>query len=226
MTEPGLYVVATPIGNLGDISDRAKDIFQSADYIFAEDTRTTGQLLSRLGLKTGQYVSYTDAASRSSLLQKAKKCVDAIQHDKIVVLVSDAGTPCISDPGDMLVAAVRHAGLKVFSIPGPSAFVAALSIAGQGLQHPLFYGFLPHKKGRRKTILQFKEILSQGLVDSVVLYESPHRLSRLLSELWPECTVLLARELTKKFEEVRVGTPAELMEFSQTIKGELVVILS
>lgn len=220
-----LSVVATPIGNLEDITLRALRLFKEADVIYAEDTRVTAKLLARYEIKTP--LKRLDAAVEA---KKAYEVLDRLRSGERVALVTDAGTPGISDPGSRLVAFIRSNSkgedIQIEAIPGPSALTAALSVAGLPADEFMFMGFLPHKK-RRLTAL--KNIAKSTI--TVVLYESPHRIMKLLHELesvMPERHVVVARELTKLHEEVITGMPAELMESLEARKadrGELVVIV-
>ena len=218
-----LSIVATPIGNLGDITFRALWTLKEADAIYAEDTRVTAKLLSHYGLRTP--VFRLDAATEG---KKAPEVIRRLEEGEKIALVSDAGTPGISDPGARLVAYVREAlpEAKIEAIPGPSALTAALSIAGIPGDRFIFLGFLPHKKGRQTAV--------KGIAESdipVVLYESPHRIVKLLSELLkvvPKAHVAIGRELTKMHEELLTGTPASLIETLKKGKkerGEFVVII-
>src|SRR3989338_254040 len=219
-----LSIVATPIGNLGDMTFRGLWNLKEADVIYAEDTRVISKLLSHYGLKKS--VFRLDAATE---LKKAGEILARLEAGEHVVFVSDAGTPGISDPGARLVAYVRERLPEAIieAIPGSSALTAALSIAGLSTDRFLFLGFLPHKKGRQTAL---KEI-AQCTVP-VVLYESPHRILKLLAELGkfaPDCRVTVARELTKVHEEVLVGGPLELaerLEKKKGVRGEFVVIVN
>ncbi|HEY4514164.1 MAG TPA: 16S rRNA (cytidine(1402)-2'-O)-methyltransferase [Candidatus Paceibacterota bacterium] len=216
-----LSVVATPIGNLEDITLRALRILREADVIYAEDTRVTSKLLARYEIKKS--LQRLDAATET---KKANEIIARIERGEKVALVSDAGTPAVSDPGARLVNLVREAGANIETIPGASALTAAISISGLPLEHFLFLGFLPHKKGRQTAI---KKIASSEV--PVVLYESTHRIIKLLSELEqavPQANVTIARELTKLHEEVISGTPLTLLERLKKgeIRGEFVVIIS
>lgn len=216
-----LYVVATPIGNLGDITFRAVETLKSVDAVYAEDTRQTRKLLQHYEIAT-PLASY-HAHSSPHKVETVIKRLDA--GDRLAI-VTDAGTPAISDPGFRLVSAVRSAGHSVIPVPGPSAVTAALSAAEFSADQFTFLGFLPHKKGRQTLLDRVSK-----LMQPVVLYESPHRLVKLLTELasrYPEAEVCVARELTKKFEEFRTGTPGELEQWygEHPPKGEIVVIIS
>ncbi|MDO8518284.1 MAG: 16S rRNA (cytidine(1402)-2'-O)-methyltransferase [bacterium] len=218
-----LSIVATPIGNLEDITLRALRTLKECDVVYAEDTRVVAKLLARYEIK--KPLQRLDAAKE---LEKAKTIVERLEAGEHVVFVSDAGTPGIADPGARLVAFVReHAPkVKIEAIPGASALTAALSIAGVDASEFIFLGFLPHKKGRQTTL---KKIATGEY--TVVLYESPHRILKLLQELDTVGIqrVTIARELTKVHEEVLVGTPVELakdLEARGAARGEFVVIVS
>jgi 16S rRNA (cytidine1402-2'-O)-methyltransferase len=220
-----LYIVATPIGNLEDMTLRAIRILKEVDCVLCEDTRTTGKLLKKYEIraKTMSYHAHSTKGKESVI-------INMLKEGKNLALVSDAGTPCISDPGVMLVAEVREvfgAGSKVVPIPGPSALVSALSASGVSTAEFTFLGFLPHKKGRETL---FKEIASSTKV--MVFYESTHRILKTLESLEkhaPEFKVVIARELTKMFEEFIEGTPTEVLAYLNTNKdkqrGEFVVIV-
>ncbi|NHR03645.1 16S rRNA (cytidine(1402)-2'-O)-methyltransferase [Chromobacterium haemolyticum] len=218
-------MVATPIGNLADISARALAAFSAADVVCAEDTRVTGQLLSAYGIHAKRLVSLREHNERGM----AEQVVRWLSEDQIVVQVSDAGTPAVSDPGARLAEAVRAAGLPVRPVPGSSAVIAALSASGLTASSFLFHGFLPPKSGeRRKTLRQW---LSAPYL--TVCYEAPHRivdaLRDIVAELGPERRVLLARELTKTFETFRNLPAQEMLEWvesdSNQQRGEIVLIL-
>lgn len=221
-----LYVVGTPIGNLEDITLRALRVLKEVDVILCEDTRVTRRLLERYEI-VGKHLSpYNELDSG----QTAEKIISWLGEGKNVALVSDAGTPGISDPGSMLVQKVREAlpEVKIESVPGASALTTALSIAGVPIHDFVFLGFLPHKKGRETL---FKEIAESER--TVVLYESPHRILKTLESLQkfaPEKQVIIARELTKIHEEVVSGIPDELLKYFESnpdkIRGEFVVIIS
>ncbi|MFC1721405.1 16S rRNA (cytidine(1402)-2'-O)-methyltransferase [Patescibacteria group bacterium] len=217
-----LYVVATPIGNLEDVTLRAIRILKEADLIAAEDTRTTRKLTSRFDIST-PIVAYFQHSGPIEV----KKIIDELKAGKKIALVSEAGTPAISDPGTVLVAeAVKH-GIKVEPIPGASAVAAAASISGLPVDRFAFYGFLPHKKGRQKMI---KQMLAED--KTVIFYESPHRIVKTLQQITDtksgEVEVVLGRELTKKFEEILRGRIEDILEDlkeRENIKGEFVALL-
>ncbi|MDF0606386.1 16S rRNA (cytidine(1402)-2'-O)-methyltransferase [Neisseriaceae bacterium TC5R-5] len=220
-----LYVVATPIGNLNDISARALASFNQADIVCAEDTRVTGQMLSAYHIHAKRLVSLREHNER----HMAEQVIRWLAEGKMVVQVSDAGTPAISDPGARLVEAVRAAGHPVCPLPGASAVITALSASGFTANSFLFHGFLPAKSGeRRKTLLTWL-----NAPHLTVCYEAPHRivdtLSDIVSELGPERRVMLARELTKTFETFRSLPANELLAWvsadSNQQRGEIVLII-
>ena len=223
-----LHIVATPIGNLEDVTLRALRILAEVDVIFCEDTRVTRRLLDRNTIHTP--LKSLNARTEST---KIDEVLTHLRNGENVAYVSDAGTPAISDPGTAVVSRAREEGFSVVTIPGASAVTAALSIVGLPSDQFTFLGFLPHKKGRQ-TLL--KEIAGSpaGGTRTVVLYESTHRILKLLNELEEHLpkgrTVCIARELTKIFEEVQCGTPAELRtllsEHPEKQKGEFVVIIA
>lgn len=217
---PGLYIVATPIGNLGDITLRAVEVLRGVAAVACEDTRVTGKLLHHLGLKKRliRYDDHADEADRARLL--------ALMAEQPVALVSDAGTPLVSDPGFRLVRAARDTGIAITSLPGPSAALVALTLAGLPNDRFLFAGFLPVKDKARRDVLQ--EL--SGLRATLVFYETAPRLGDALAAIeavLPGREVAVARELTKKFEECRNGTPAELAEYyaAHPPKGEIVLLI-
>jgi 16S rRNA (cytidine1402-2'-O)-methyltransferase len=221
---PALYVVATPIGNLGDITMRALDILQRVDRVAAEDTRVSGQLLAHFNISKPM-VSIREHNEREA----ADKVIAWIAAGDAVAYMSDAGTPAVSDPGARLVAAVRAAGLRVVPIPGVSAVTAALSAAGVESGTWLFHGFLPPKSGARKAQLQTLAALPCALV----FYEAPHRIEETLADmatvLDSERAVTLARELTKRFETIVTlplrDAPVWLAADPNNVRGEFVVIV-
>lgn len=218
-----LSVVATPIGNMGDITFRALWNLKEANVIYAEDTRVISKLLAHYGLRTS--LQRLDAATEG---KKAREVGERLAAGEHVALVTDAGTPGISDPGSRLVAYIRanHPDAVIDAIPGPSALTALLSIAGIDAAEFTFKGFLPHKKGRQTAI---REMAKSRI--PVVLYESPHRIVKLLQEIAkaaPKARVTIGRELTKMHEEVLQGGPKELaatLEKKKTARGEFVVIV-
>lgn len=217
-----LYIVATPIGNLGDITLRALEILKSVDYIACEDTRVTSKLLNHYNIKK-LLISY----HQHSELKKIDFIVDKLKEGSNIALVTDAGTPGISDPGNILVAEAVKNDIEIHPIPGSSALASIISIAGIDLQKFLFLGFPPHKKGRETF---FKEVISFKY--PVIYYESPHRFIKNLELLkLLECSkrIIVGREITKIFEEVQRGNVEEILSYYQEnkdkIKGEFVVIV-
>lgn len=216
-----LYVVATPIGNMEDISYRAVRVLSEVDLIAAEDTRRTGKLLAFYGIDT-QMCSYHAHSARG----KTRKLLHELRQGRTVGLVSDSGTPGISDPGERLIREAIKEGFEITHIPGPSALITALVLSGKPTSSFVFEGFLSNKRARRKKSLK---ILAEER-RTVVLYESPHRILAFLEDLLDvagDRDIAVARELTKKFEEVRRGKVSEHIEHfsSRGVKGELVVIM-
>lgn len=224
MSAPRLYVVATPIGNLADLSPRAQQILAEVDLIAAEDTRHTGRLLQHFNIKAN-LISVHDHNER----QRADMIIDRLQQGQQIALVSDAGTPLISDPGFVLVRAVREAGFEVSPVPGCCAFVAALSASGMPSDRFSFEGFLPAKSGARQQALSELAAATQTLI----FYESTHRIVDSLRDmqatLGADRFVLVARELTKTFETIKGAPLNELLEWIQADsnqqRGEFVVIV-
>jgi 16S rRNA (cytidine1402-2'-O)-methyltransferase len=221
LTPATLYLVATPIGNLEDITLRALRTLRECDVVAAEDTRHTGQLLKHFGISK-QLLSYF----RFNEAKRSEEILQRLGRGEKVALVTDAGSPGISDPGERVVQAALAAGFRVEAVPGPSALVAALTASGLPTDEFHFIGFLPHKPGQRRRKLEGLKTFAGTLV----LYESPYRIERLLEEsieIFPERPVVLARELTKKFEEFLRGTPVELLASikNRAIKGEFVVMV-
>ncbi len=217
-----LYLVPTPIGNLEDITLRALRVLKEVDYILAEDTRTTRKLLQHFGIET-QLKSHHAHNEHASVGAIARQ----IKDGSVVALVSDAGTPGISDPGFLLVRECIRQGVRVECLPGPTAFVPALAASGLPCDRFHFEGFLPHKKGRQTRLIYLA-----ALPNTFVLYESPMRLLKCLEQLIGYCgaerPACIARELSKIHEEVRPGTLAELLAYYRTdgvVKGEVVIVV-
>lgn len=220
--DAGLYIVGTPIGNLGDLSFRAAETLQEADLIMAEDTRYTRRLTERHGITT-----HLMSCHKFNEVQRAEQIVERIHNGEAIAMVTDSGMPGISDPGARVVTLCREAGVMITSIPGPAAVTTAVALSGFGEKGFIFAGFLPHKSGGRK-----RDLLKWAEADlPVVFYESPYRLIKLLDEieesLGSERTVFVARELTKKFEELSTGTAADIRAQyeGRNVKGECVVIV-
>src|SRR3954468_8535830 len=217
-----LYLVATPIGNLEDITLRALRTLKECDLVAAEDTRRSGQLLRHFQISKPllSYFQFNEAKRSEDILAR-------LGRGEKVALVTDAGTPGISDPGERVVKAAIAAGFKVEPIPGPCALVAGLTASGLSSEEFHFVGFLPHKSGQRRNLLEKLKTVPGTLV----FYESPYRVIKMLEELadiYPDRQVVLARELTKKFEEFLRGNARDLLTQLQTrsIKGEFVVMVS
>lgn len=226
-----LYIIATPIGNLEDITLRALRILKEVDFVLCEDTRVTKKLLDKYEIKTPT-VSYHSFSGK----YKTDKILDLLKQEKNLALVSDAGTPTISDPGFQLISEVREklgGDVNIIPIPGPSAIVSALSISGLSADQFIFFGFLPHKKGKQ-TLL--KEIVNSKRTS--VFYESPHRVLKTLKLLEAQLEevnqkqtrkIVVVKELTKIYEEVISGNVLEVIEFFNEnptkVKGEFVFVI-
>jgi len=217
----GLYVIATPIGNLGDITFRAVETLRNVDLIICEDTRVTGKLLQKFEIKSSMKV-YNDNSSESV----REKILEMLEEGVAIALVSDAGTPLISDPGYKLVKECRDKGIDVIPVGGISAVTTALSVCGLPTNRFMFCGFLSVKKGER--IKELGELMKVSA--TLVFYESPHRLVKLLSdirEIFGSVNCVVLRELTKLHEEVKSGSAEELINYysEKNVKGEIVVIV-
>ena len=222
-----LYIVATPIGNLEDITLRALRILREADVLFCEDTRVTSKLLSRYEIKA-QLVSYHAHSPKD----RSNKAIKFLREGKSVALVSDAGTPTISDPGILLVQDVRQEfgdEVEIIPIPGASALISALSISGITSKEFIFLGFLPHKKGRETLFKEIKEATR-----TIVFYESSHRILKTLNSLQKHFEgntrkVVVAREITKIYEECVQGSADYVLKYyeenSDKVRGEFVVVI-
>lgn len=224
MSDAKLYIVSTPIGNLGDFSARAVETLQSVQLIAAEDTRHSGRLLQHFNIKTPMWAVH-DHNER----QQADSILQRLSEGENIALISDAGTPLISDPGFFLVRAVRQAGFDVVPIPGCCALIAALSVSGLPTDRFAFHGFAPVKKQAKATF--FEQLKTQSLTS--IIYESPHRildtLETMLTVLGPDRYVVLAREITKTFETVHGDTLGALLDWvkadSNQQRGEFVVLI-
>ena len=222
LMDAGLYIVGTPIGNLGDISFRALETLREVNLIVAEDTRYTRRLIGRYEIETRLM-----SCHKFNEVQRAEQIIERIENGEAVAMVTDSGMPGISDPGARVVALCREANVAITSVPGPAAVTTAVALSGLGEKGFIFAGFLPHKSGGRK-----RDLLKWIEADlPVVFYESPYRLLKLLGEieehLGAERIVFVGRELTKKFEELSTGTPAEIQAQyeGRNVKGECVVIV-
>lgn len=212
-----LYIVATPIGNLGDITFRAIEILNSANLVACEDTRRTAILLSKYEIKK-PLVSY----HQHSKITKIDYLISELKSGKNIALVTDAGTPGIADPGGVLIREALENAIVVAPIPGPSAVTAILSVAGVNTDKFLFLGYLPKKKGRETLFKKFKDYDYP-----IVIYESPERIIKTLNEIkdkWSDCQVIVGRELTKKFEEIYRGRISEIITKIRP-QGEFVLCL-
>ncbi|MGB8076617.1 MAG: 16S rRNA (cytidine(1402)-2'-O)-methyltransferase [Gallionella sp.] len=224
--ECALYVVATPIGNLRDITLRALEVLTDADIVAAEDTRNTAHLLSHHRIGPKKLITVHQHNERGA----AEKVIALLQAGQSVAFVSDAGTPAVSDPGALLVQAVRAAGSRVIPIPGANAAIAALSAAGLNEPHFLFYGFLPNRASARRSVLQ----TLTGHPYTLVFYEAPHRIAECVADLRTvlggERRIVLARELTKMFETIHAcalnEAQAWLLSDSNRQRGEFVLLVS
>ncbi|MDR1789194.1 MAG: 16S rRNA (cytidine(1402)-2'-O)-methyltransferase [Opitutaceae bacterium] len=223
--QPGrLYAVATPVGNLSDLTERARAILGSVDLVACEDTRVTGALLARLEIPRRRLVAHHDHNETAS----AARLADEIAAGKSVAVVSDAGTPAISDPGFRLVRECRRRGLPVVPVPGPCAFVAALSVSGLPTNAVQFAGFLPPKAAARAAFLRE----NSGVPRTLALYESCHRVLKLADDileiLGPERVVCFARELTKLHETILTGPAGEVAPRLRqaAVKGEFTVLIA
>lgn len=219
--DAGLYIVGTPIGNLGDISARGLETLKEVDLIIAEDTRHSRRLTDRYEISTRMM-----SCHKFNEAQRTEQIIERIQEGQAVAMVTDSGMPCISDPGSRVVLLCQEAGIPITAVPGPAAVTTAVALSGFGEKGFIFAGFLPHKSGGRK-----RDLLKWADADiPVVLYESPYRLIKVLNEieehLGADRTVFVAREMTKKFEELTTGTPAEIRSAyeGRNVKGECVVI--
>jgi 16S rRNA (cytidine1402-2'-O)-methyltransferase len=222
---PGLYIVATPIGNLRDMTRRAIDTLQNADLILCEDTRDSGRLLSHFGIDTTlqSYHGHSDQNKRQEIITKLK-------DGAAIALISDAGTPLISDPGYRLVRHCHDHGINVIPVPGPSAPIAALSASGLPSDQFKFIGFLPSKQSARRKILSDHQQMDATLI----AFEAPHRLTDSLSdiaEIFGDREMVVAREITKKFEEIRLSSVSDHLAYygpqgDGIAKGEIVLLIA
>lgn len=216
---PKLYIIPTPIGNLDDITLRAVKVLEEVDVIFAEDTRVTIQLLNHLNI-----AKHVISSHKFNEKQNETKLLEYLDNNKNVGVVSDRGTPGISDPGFELVKIALKHHYNVISLPGPTAFVPALTMSGINNDHFLFYGFLDAKSGKRKREMEEVKTLPYTLI----FYEAPHRIQEMIQDLIEvlgDRNICIAREISKKFEEVYRGLAREVLKEIIDIKGEIVVIV-
>lgn len=226
-----LYIVSTPIGNRQDITLRAVDVLFNVEVILCEDTRKTKNLLNFYWQKSGpvkmpRLVSFYEENER----ERTAQVIDWLKQGKKIALVSNAGTPLISDPGFKLVRECVRQGIEVSPIPGASALLAGLVVSGLPINNFIFLGFLPKKSGKKKHLFEELKLILSIKAMTIVFYESPYRILKtiqLIKEYFPDSEMVIARELTKKFEELIRGVPGELLRQWQDkkIKGELVVML-
>jgi len=218
---PKLYLIPTPVGNLEDITHRAIRVLKEVDLILAEDTRHTGKLLKHYGINNGMTSHHKHNEHRT-----VKQIVERIESGENIALVTDAGTPAISDPGFLLVRESIKAGIEIDCLPGPTAFVPALVNSGLPSERFCFEGFLPQKKGRQKRLTELTEESR-----TMIFYESPHRLVKALSQFAEyfgrDRQASVSRELTKIYEETIRGTIKELIDYfnDKSIKGEIVIVV-
>lgn len=210
------YIVATPIGNLSDITFRAVEVLKQVDYIACEDTRVTRILADKYGFGAKLFDCH-----KFNEKERSEKIISLIDDGKIVALVSDAGTPGISDPGSVLIKELRERNIKITSLPGACAVTTFLSQLPRDNEEYAFIGFIPRNKKQQE------EILSKFKYTNCVFYESPNRLLETLENIEPERKIAVGRELTKMFEEVKIGSVKEIIEYykNNTLKGEIVVML-
>jgi len=216
-----LYIVATPIGNLDDITFRAVDVLKNVDVIFCEDTREALKLLNHLGIKK-PLVSYYKDNERYRL----KRAIELLLEGKDVALICDRGTPGVSDPAYLLVREAYKNNIPVSPVPGPSALTTAMSVCGLPTDRVVFYGFLPRKKGKKRRIME--ELRERE--ETIIFYESVHRIKEtleFLKEVFSDREMTLCRELTKKFEEIRTGSVSDIFDYykDREMKGEFVIII-
>jgi len=215
-----LFIVATPIGNLGDITLRALETLKQVDTIVAEDTRHTRKLLAHFDIHK-PLISCEEHATEAAM----RKVIALLDEGKNLAYVTDAGTPAVSDPGSRLVAKAVAAGHTIVTVPGPSAVTAALSVSGFPADNFVFLGFLPHKKGREAFL---KKVA--GAKQTAVFFESTHRIGRLLEELEqlvpPNRHLIIARELTKQFETIYRGTIKDIKEQLKETRGEFTIVIA
>lgn len=220
ITDKGaLYIVSTPIGNIEDISFRALKILKEADLIAAEDTRNTGFLLSQYGIKKSIISYYSQVEA-----DKSGRLIEELRSGKTIALVSDAGTPGISDPGNILISKCIENGINIYSVPGASAVIHSLVLSGFSTKKFYFQGFLPLKKGRQTLM---KELSSVKM--TIIIFESPFRIHKTLKDIeenFGNKEVCICRELTKKFEQFIRGRVKDLLKRDIKIKGEFVILIN
>src|SRR3990167_1997795 len=224
--EDGLYVISTPIGNLGDISNRAVDTLKNIDVILAEDTRVTGKLLKNFDINT-KMISFNEYSEKT----KTAFIISLLKEGKRVGIVSDSGTPLISDPGFVLVREAIKNNIKIIAIPGSTALIHALTVSGLPTDKFIFLGYLSKKEGKRKDVLEKVKKISEYMNTTVIFYESPYRLLATLkniNEVFGNIDIVVCRELTKLHEEVLRDSVSNLItHFSVTLpKGEFTLVFN
>lgn len=220
-----LYIVATPIGNLEDLSNRAVKILREVSVVIAEDTRHTGTLLKNLGIENKKFISLYDEVEE----QKSYEIVELLKNETDCALVSDAGTPLVADPGYKLIQSCIKNGVSIVPIPGPSAVITALVASGMPPDRFAFLGYFPQKQGKQKTLLaEIKESKENGFIKTFIFYESPHRLLdslQIIKETLGNIDIVVAREMTKMHEEFFRGKVSDAIPHFQNPKGEFVLII-
>lgn len=214
-----LYIIPTPIGNIDDITFRALKLLKEVDVIFAEDTRTTNLLLSKFEIK-----NKVKTCQKFTEISSSKEIIEYLKSGMNVALVSDRGTPLISDPGYLVTKEVIKAGFNVVALPGACAFIPALNMSGINAEKFLFYGFLSNKNGEQEKELE----MLKNINFTIVLYEAPHRLDKTLQnilKIMGNRSISISREITKIYEEVFRGTVTEALEFYKEVKGEIVIVI-
>ncbi|MGM5482410.1 MAG: 16S rRNA (cytidine(1402)-2'-O)-methyltransferase [Nanobdellota archaeon] len=214
-----LYIVSTPIGNMGDITKRAIETLSTVEYVLAEDTRTTGKLLKYNNIPKKHFINYNDYNAK----KRIPKIIELLKEGHHTALVSENGTPCVSDPGYKLIRECIKENIEVTPIPGPSAFLAALTVSGFPTDKFTFYGFFPKTKKKKLDLITKSK---QGGM-TAIFYESPHRIIKtleILKDNYPDDNIFIARELTKRYEEFYRGNPKEIIEKLKP-KGEFTIIM-
>lgn len=217
--KPSLFVIATPIGNLQEISKRCIEVLESVDCVFCEDTRVSSKIMQHLSIKKSLY-----SAFENKELEAAANIISMLKNNKNVALVSDAGYPGISDPGQKIIKKVIDEDFNVVVINGPSALIQSVIASGFSTDHFYFYGFLDAKPTRRKKELE----KLKDFEDTLIFYQSPHKIKESLQdflEVFGNRNICLCRELTKKFEEYIRGTVSEVLEICESLKGEMVLVV-
>src|SRR3989344_3969356 len=222
--ENGLYIISTPIGNLGDITKRAIDTLRNLDILLVEDTRVSGKLLKNFDIEA-KMISFNEYSEKT----KTASIISFLKEGKTVGIISDAGTPLISDPGFLLVREAVKSDIKVIAVPGPTALIYALSVSGLPTDKFIFLGYLPKKEGKRGNILKNLKKTSEYITATIIFYESPYRLLatlRNINEVFGDIDIVVCRELTKIHEEIRREKVAEsIKHFSEIApKGEFTIL--